>query len=241
MADAEKAGIEEAGGKADIYRVEETLPESALKAMHAPDPDPNITVFKPQDLVEYDAFLLGIPTRYGNFPAQWKAFWDHTGGLWASGALHGKYVGVFVSTGTLGGGQETTALSCLSTFVHHGMTYVPLGYKETFAIMSDMNQVRGGSPWGAGTLAAPDGSRQPSAAELEIATTQDGSDGGVVDKEAVHENKSEPASQDASQGEKPNTPKQEMKSNENNNPASEGQKKEEKGGPCGLPSKCLVL
>lgn len=96
---------------------------------------------------------MGIPTRYGNFPAQWKTFWDHTGQQWQSGAYYGKYAGLFVSTATMGGGQESTAIATMSTLAHHGMIYVPLGYKTTFALLADMSEVRGGSAWGAGTFA----------------------------------------------------------------------------------------
>ena len=123
--------------------------------MHAP-PKSDYPVAEPSTLLEYDAILFGIPTRYGNFPAQWKAFWDKTGSIWASGGFWGKYVGVFVSTGTLGGGQETTAINAMSTFAHHGMIYVPLGYKTTFPIFANVDEVRGGSPWGAGTIAVCD-------------------------------------------------------------------------------------
>jgi NAD(P)H dehydrogenase (quinone) len=116
--------------------------------------------------------LFGLPTRYGNQSAQVRTFWDATGGLWASGALFGKAAGVFVSTGTAGGGQEVTALNFLSTLTHHGIIYVPLGYKNTFAQLSNLSEVHGGSPWGAGTFAGADGSRQPSPLELEVATIQ---------------------------------------------------------------------
>jgi NAD(P)H dehydrogenase (quinone) len=118
------------------------------------------------------SFLFGIPTRYGNFPAQFKAFWDATGQLWANGSLTGKYAGVFISTASQGGGQESTAMNALSTFAHHGIIYVPLGYAHSFAQSSRLDEVHGGSPWGAGTFAGGDGSRQPSALELEIATIQ---------------------------------------------------------------------
>lgn len=101
-----------------------------------------------------------------------KAFWDATGGLWARGALTGKYASVFISTGSLGGGQEVTAANAMSTFVHHGLIFVPLGYKHTFAQLSNVEEVHGGSPWGAGTIAGADGSRQPSALELEVAKLQ---------------------------------------------------------------------
>lgn len=164
-------GIKEAGGEADIYQVAETLSDDVLAKMHAPKKadDPIAT---PETLTQYDAFIFGIPTRYGNFPAQWKAFWDQTGGLWAKGALYGKFAGVFVSTGTPGGGQEVTVLNSLSTLTHHGIIYVPLGYKNSFPILANLNEVRGGSPWGAGTFAGPDGSRQPTKLELELANIQ---------------------------------------------------------------------
>lgn len=97
--------------------------------------------------------LLGIPTRFGNFPVQWKAFWDKTGPEWTQGAFWGKFVGVFVTTGILGGGQESTAMSVISTFAHHGLIYVPLGYKESSHIQSKLDAARGGSAWGAGSLA----------------------------------------------------------------------------------------
>lgn len=129
----------------------ETLPEDALKALHAP-PKSRYPVIEPEKLLEYDAFLFGIPTRFGNFPAQWKTFWDKTGGIWATGGFWGKSAGLFISTGTLGGGQEVTALAALSTLAHHGITYVPLGYKTVFAQLSNLSEIHGGSPWGAGTI-----------------------------------------------------------------------------------------
>nr|AAD21025.1 1,4-benzoquinone reductase [Phanerodontia chrysosporium] len=171
LAEAEKAGIEEAGGSATIYQIPETLPEEVLAKMHAP-PKPEYPVITPEKLPEFDAFVFGIPTRYGNFPGQWKAFWDATGGLWAQGALAGKYASVFVSTGTPGGGQESTVLNSISTLTHHGIVFVPLGYSTTFAQLANLSEVRGGSPWGAGTFAGADGSRSPSALELELATAQ---------------------------------------------------------------------
>lgn len=135
------------------HRVKETLPQEVLSKMHAPGQSADIPFITPDILQGYDAFLLGIPTRYGNFPAQWKTFWDSTGKQWQSGGYWGKYAGVFVSTGTAGGGQESTVISALSTLTHHGIIYVPLGYKQTFALLADLSEVRGGSPWGAGTFA----------------------------------------------------------------------------------------
>ncbi|KAI1916873.1 nuclear protein localization protein 4 [Ophidiomyces ophidiicola] len=171
LAEAEKRGIEAAGGAATLYQIAETLPEEVLTKMHAPAKS-RYPVVTPEELLSYDAILFGIPTRYGNFPAQWKAFWDKTGSIWAKGGYWGKYVGTFVSTGTPGGGQESTVISAMSTFVHHGMIFVPLGYKTAFPILSNLTETRGGSPWGAGTFAAGDGSRQPSALEIELAETQ---------------------------------------------------------------------
>ena len=143
-----------------VSRIAETLSDDVLAKMHAP-PKPDYPILAPSQLASFDAFLFGIPTRYGNFPAQWKvrlvaplmripshplqAFWDHTGGLWLKGSLAGKFAGVFVSTGTPGGGQETTVITSLSTLMHHGMIFVPLGYSRTFSLMGDMSQVRGGT------------------------------------------------------------------------------------------------
>lgn len=171
LAEAAKAGVELTGAKATIYQVEETLSPEVLAKMHAP-PKPDYPTATPETLTEYDAFLFGIPTRYGNFPAQWKTYWDKTGGLWASGALHGKVAGVFVSTGTPGGGQEVTVLNSLSTLAHHGIIYVPLGYKNTFPLNTSFEVVHGGSAWGAGTFAGADGSRSPNEVELEMAKIQ---------------------------------------------------------------------
>ncbi|KAJ7760826.1 flavoprotein-like protein [Mycena maculata] len=171
LADGVKKGIEEAGGSVTVYQVAETLPQEVLEKMHAPA-KPAFPIITPDELAKYDAFLMGVPTRFGNFPAQWKAFWDSTSGLWASGALAGKYAGVFTSTAGPGGGQETTIAATISTLTHHGALYVPLGYAHAFAQLTSLAEVHGGSPWGAGTFASSDGSRQPTALELEIATIQ---------------------------------------------------------------------
>ena len=135
-----------------IIRIAETLSDDVLTKMHAP-PKSSYPVAEPSTLLEYDAILFGIPTRFGNFPAQWKAFWDQTGGIWATGGYWGKYAGIFISAGTLGGGQETTAISTMSTLVHHGFTFVPLGYKTAFGLLANLEEIHGGSPWGAGTFA----------------------------------------------------------------------------------------
>ncbi|KAL2127319.1 hypothetical protein VTI74DRAFT_10932 [Chaetomium olivicolor] len=173
LAEAEKKGIEKAGGTVDLYQVPETLPQEVLDKMHAPAKPTDVPILNdPSVLEQYDAFLLGVPTRYGNFPAQWKAFWDKTGKQWASGGFYGKFAGVFVSTASQGGGQESTVMACMSTLAHHGIIYVPLGYAKAFGTLTDLSEARGGSAWGAGTFAAGDGSRQPSVKELELATIQ---------------------------------------------------------------------
>ncbi|OJK00412.1 hypothetical protein ASPACDRAFT_1880755 [Aspergillus aculeatus ATCC 16872] len=173
LAQAELKGIQSAGGTADLYQIKETLPDEVLAKMHAPPKSTSVPVIeKPEQLLDYDAALFGIPTRYGNFPAQFKAFWDRTGSIWATGGFYGKYAGLFVSTGTLGGGQESTAIAAMSTLTHHGFLYVPLGYKTAFPLLANLEEIHGGSAWGAGTFAGADGSRQPTALELQIAETQ---------------------------------------------------------------------
>ncbi|KAH9933892.1 NADH-quinone oxidoreductase [Fomitopsis serialis] len=176
LAESVKSGVDAAGGSATIYQVAETLPEAVLEKMHAPPKGP-YPVIQPADLTQFDAFIFGVPTRYGNMPAQLKAFIDGTGQLWAQGALAGKYVSVFVSTAGLGGGQETTVINLLSTFVHHGLIFVPLGYSKAFpssptSPRSTVHAPHTGSPWGAGAFAGTDGSRQPSALELQVAKIQ---------------------------------------------------------------------
>jgi len=173
LAEAEKAGIQKAGGTVDLYQIPETLSPEVLTKMHSPGQSKDVPLLEdPATLEQYDAFLLGIPTRYGNFPAQWKTFWDKTGKQWSTGGYFGKYAGLFLSTGSPGGGQESTAIAAMSTLAHHGIIYVPLGYAKAFAQLSDLSEVHGGGPWGAGTFAGGDGSRQPSPKELEIATIQ---------------------------------------------------------------------
>lgn len=171
LAKSIQKGVQAAGGQADLFRVEETLPEEVLEKMFAPA-KPDIPIATTQVLEEYDAFLFGVPTRYGNVPAQWAAFWDQTGGLWVKGALQGKPAGLFVSTGSYGGGQEITIKTCMTYLVHHGLIYIPLGYKNVFAELSNVEEIHGGSAWGAGTLAGVDGSRQPSELELRMAVAQ---------------------------------------------------------------------
>ncbi|CAF2074166.1 unnamed protein product, partial [Rotaria magnacalcarata] len=174
-------GVEAAGAEGRLIQVPETLSKEVLGKMHALDKDSTIptisfvsgvenTVTLEDALVNCDGILFGFPTRFGGIPAQVKAVWDATGGLWMKGALVGKPIGVFFSTGSQGSGQETTALTSLTNYVHHGMLFVPIGY--TSPLLGNINEVHGGSPYGAGTIAGSDGSRQPSELELKLAQHQ---------------------------------------------------------------------
>jgi len=172
LAEAQLAGIREAGGEATVLQVPETLTQEVLTKMHAPPKDANVPVVENvQDLAKYDGFLLGIPTRYGNFPAQWTTLLDRMGQLWLSQGLAGKFAGLFFSTGTLGGGQESTAVAAMSSLAHQGLIYVPFGYPR-LADQSRLDEVHGGSPWGAGTFAGGMGERQPTELELKLAQVQ---------------------------------------------------------------------
>ncbi|CAL9079626.1 unnamed protein product [Musa textilis] len=153
-----------------LYRVAETLPSDVLEKMLAPPKDPAIPVIAASELADADGILFGFPTRYGCMAAQIKAFFDSTGQLWREQKLAGKPAGLFVSTGTQGGGQETTAWTAITQLTHHGMLFVPIGY--TFgADMFEMDELRGGSPYGAGTFAG-DGTRQSTEVELALAEYQ---------------------------------------------------------------------
>lgn len=166
-----KKGIDGVEGvEGVLYRVPETLPAEMLEHMKAPPKDEEIPEIVASELVEADAILFGFPTRYGCMAAQMKAFFDSTGQLWREQKLAGKPAGFFVSTGTQGGGQETTAWTAITQLAHHGMLFVPIGY--TFgAGMFKMDSIRGGSPYGAGVFAG-DGTREPSETELALAEHQ---------------------------------------------------------------------
>ncbi|KAK1368477.1 hypothetical protein DCAR_0104446 [Daucus carota subsp. sativus] len=152
------------GVEAKLWQVPETLSEEVLGKLSAA-PKSDVPVITADELTEADGLIFGFPTRFGMMAAQFKAFLDSTGGLWGTQKLAGKPAGLFYSTGSQGGGQETTALTAITQLVHHGMIFVPIGY--TFGSgMFEMENVKGGSPYGAGTYAG-DGSRQPS--ELELA------------------------------------------------------------------------
>jgi NAD(P)H dehydrogenase (quinone) len=161
------------GTEVEILQVQETLPDEVLAKMGAVEAKKafaHIPVAKPSDLADADGLLFGSGTRFGSASAQLQAFFDSTGGLWAKGALIGKPAGVFVSTGTQHGGQETTLVSMQTFLLHHGMVIVGVPYAAQE--LTKMDDVTGGSPYGAGTLAGADGSRQPSANELAIARFQ---------------------------------------------------------------------
>ncbi len=146
----------------------EILEKSGAKAARAAFA--KIPVATPDDLAAADAIIFGTPTRFGNMCAQMRNFLDQTGGLWMSGALVGKIGSVFTSTATQHGGQETTITSFHTTLLHHGMIIVGVPYAE--ARLMKMDEITGGTPYGASTLAAGDGSRQPSENELAIARFQ---------------------------------------------------------------------
>ncbi|TKY70353.1 NAD(P)H dehydrogenase (quinone) FQR 2 [Spatholobus suberectus] len=161
-------GVE--GVEGVLYRVPETLPVEVLNQMRAPPKDDTIPEITAAELAAADGVLFGFPTRYGSMAAQMKAFFDSTGQLWKEQKLAGKPAGFFVSTGTQGGGQETTAWTAITQLAHHGMLFVPVGY--TFGPgMFKMDSVRGGSPYGAGVFAG-DGTREPSETELALAEHQ---------------------------------------------------------------------
>jgi len=169
MAKAIAEGARSAGGtEVVIKRVPDTMaPEVAKK--YGAKLDQAAPIASPDELPQYDAIIFGTPTRFGNMAGQMRNFLDRTGDLWLKGALIGKVGSVFISTGT-GGGNESTILTFIPTLLHQGMIYVGLPY--ALPEMMDISEVRGGSPYGAGTIAAPDGSRLPSAKELTMARFQ---------------------------------------------------------------------
>ena len=157
-----------AGVEVTVKRVPETMSAEVFKNAGG-KVDQAAEVATPAELADYDAIIVGTPTRFGNMSGQMRNFFDQTGGLWAKGALAGKVASVFTSTGT-GGGQEMTITSTWTTLAHHGMIIVPIGY--TTPELFDISQVSGGTPYGASTLAGGDGSRQPDVRELTIARHQ---------------------------------------------------------------------
>lgn len=157
------------GAEVDVKRVPELVPEEVARKANM-KLDQAAPVAAPNDLADYDAIIFGTPTRYGNMCAQMRNFLDQTGGLWLRGALNGKVGSVFASTATQHGGQETTLTSFHTTLLHLGLVIVGLPYSA--AGQMTMDEITGGSPYGATTIAGGDGSRMPSANELELARFQ---------------------------------------------------------------------
>ena len=151
-----------------VKRVAELMPPEVAEKAGA-KLDQAAPVAEPAELADYDAVIVGTPTRFGNMASQMRNFWDQTGGLWMKGTLVGKVGSVFASTGT-GGGNETTITSTWNTLAHHGMVILPLNYGAPE--LTDISEVRGGSPYGAATIAGADGSRQPTGKELSLARYQ---------------------------------------------------------------------
>ena len=174
MAQAIAEGVETVeGAEASIFRVAETLSDEILEKMGALESRKaleSIPVIDPKQLAEADALIFGTPTRFGNMAAQMRALFDATGSLWNNGSLIGKPGSVFVATGSQHGGHETTATSVHTTLLHHGMIIVGVPY--SCPELTNMKEITGGSPYGAGTLADSDGSRQPTENELAIARFQ---------------------------------------------------------------------
>ncbi len=170
MAEAVAEGARDvAGTQVTIKRVPELVPEAVARSSGY-KLDQRAPIAAPSELADYDAIIFGTPTRFGNMCAQMRNFLDQTGGLWMKGSLIGKVGSVFTSTATQHGGQESTLLSFHTTLLHHGMVIVGLPYSATGQMAID--EITGGSPYGASTIAAGDGSRQPSANELELARFQ---------------------------------------------------------------------
>jgi len=156
------------GVEVTVKRVADLMPEEVAKK-HGAKVDQAAPIASPKELADYDAIIFGTPTRFGNMAAQMRNFLDQTGSLWVKGELIGKVASVFTSTGT-GGGNESTILTFIPTLLHHGMIYVGLPY--SCPELTDISELKGGSPYGAATIAGPDGSRTPSEKELSMAKFQ---------------------------------------------------------------------
>ncbi len=169
MAQAMAQGARSAGATVDVKRVPETVPEEIARGAHF-KLDQAAPVASVAELEHYDAIIVGAPTRFGRMPAQMAAFLDQAGGLWARGALEGKVGAAFTSTATQHGGQEVTLFSIITNLLHFGMVIVGLPYSHGGQMTLD--EIVGGSPYGATTIAGGQGQRQPSAIELEGARYQ---------------------------------------------------------------------
>lgn len=165
MAQAVADGIREAGHEAAIRRVPETAPEEVVKNFGFSHNEDHAVIEGPDALGEYDGMVLGAPTRFGRMPSQMASFLDTCGGVWASGAMIGKVGAAFSSSNSQHGGTVPTLFDLITNMLHFGMTIVGLDYG--FEGQNGVDEVKGGSPYGATTIAGPDGSRQPG--EVEIA------------------------------------------------------------------------
>jgi len=169
MAEAVAAGASEAGATVTLKRVPETAPEAVAKAAHF-KLDQKAPIATVAELVDYDAIIVGAPTRFGRMPSQMASFLDQAGGLWMRGLLVGKVGSAFTSTATQHGGQEVTLFSTITNLLHFGMVIVGLPY--SFQGQMRLDEITGCSPYGATTIAGGDGSRQPSKNELAGARFQ---------------------------------------------------------------------
>ncbi|MGQ0700817.1 MAG: NAD(P)H:quinone oxidoreductase [Panacagrimonas sp.] len=169
MAQAMAEGARSTGATVDLKRVPETAPLEVAQSAHF-KLDQSAPVAKVEELADYDAIIVGCPTRFGRMASQMAAFLDQAGGLWARGALNGKIGGAFTSTATQHGGQEQTLFSIITNLLHFGMTIVGLPYSHQGQMT--LTEIVGGSPYGATTIAGGTGERQPSAIELAGASHQ---------------------------------------------------------------------
>ncbi|MGA0562982.1 NAD(P)H:quinone oxidoreductase [Ancylobacter sp. VNQ12] len=169
LAHAVAEGAREAGASVDVKRVPETVPEEIAQASHF-KLDQAAPIATVDELKNYDAIIFGSGTRFGTVTSQLRSFIDQTGGLWFTGALVGKVGSVFTSSATQHGGQESTILGFIPTLLHHGMIVVGLPY--AFQGQMGVDEIKGGSPYGASTITDGDGSRQPSQVELDGARFQ---------------------------------------------------------------------
>ncbi len=169
MAQAVAEGARSTGATVDVKRVPETAPAEVAKAAHF-KVDQAAPVATVAELADYDAIIVGCPTRFGRMPSQMASFLDQAGGLWARGALNGKVGGAFTSTATQHGGQEVTLFSVITNLMHFGMVIVGLPYSHQGQMTLD--EIVGGSPYGATTIAGGQGQRQPSVIELDGARFQ---------------------------------------------------------------------
>lgn len=165
LSKAEVEGVKAAGAEVEVFQLPSAEPNDASASADLP-------VITPSKLAEFDGVIFGIPSRYGTHPYAFKAFIDATGAQWATGAYHGKFIGFFVTSGTQGGGQESVVRNSITIAAHHGFIFVPLGYARAFGELTNLEELHGGSPWGAGSFAGPTGTRQPSKTELDIARIQ---------------------------------------------------------------------